>query len=73
MTDFRNRLQFDRLVYSLWLIFAAISACAAIFCVIFGRWSWALGWFVGALALAAHARLERFDGHTHRNGGVEAP
>jgi hypothetical protein len=72
MTDFRNRLQYSPLLYHLWYVLAALCLVAAVWCSVVGAWPWVLGWTVGAIALAAHARLERLDGHKHSTG-VEAP
>jgi len=72
MSDFRNRLSYSAIAYHAWYVLAALNAVAAFWAAFVGEWGWALGWTVGAIALSAHARLERLDGHTHRSG-VEAP
>lgn len=72
MNDFRHRLAHSPVLYHTWLVLACFCAVAAVWCVVFGAWTWVLGWTVGALALSAHARLERFDGHKHR-GWIEVP
>jgi len=72
MADFRNRLSYSAIAYHAWHVLAALSAVAAFWAAFVDEWGWSLGWTVGAVALSAHARLERLDGHTHRSG-VEAP
>lgn len=68
-----TRLRYSDTLYYTWYVLAVAAACAAIFTgPLMSEWGWALGWTVGAVALSAHARLERFDGHTHRDG-VEVP
>lgn len=71
--DWRNRLRYSVFLYSIWWGLATCSGCMAIFTgPIAGEWGWALGFTVGAIALSAHARIERLDGHEH-HGGVQAP
>ena len=69
----RTRLRYSDVAYFGWFLLAVFSAVAAVFAVVFGQWAWVLGFTVAALALSAHARLERFDGHGHRGGGVDVP
>lgn len=72
MADFRNRLFYSHVLYHLWFGLTVACLVAAVFCLVMGAWPWVLGWTVGAVALSAHARLERFDGHKHGHG-VEVP
>lgn len=71
--DFRNRLKYSDVLFHLWWICTVASLSASVFCLVFGQFTWALGWFIGAVALSAHARLEHLDGHTHNNSNVEVP
>jgi hypothetical protein len=69
-----DKLRFSHGPYLLWWTLTTMSFCAAILTgPIGGAWDWSLGWTVGGLALSAHARLERLDGHHHRDGTVEVP
>lgn len=72
MVDFRNRLSYSAILYHVWLVASILCAIAAVWCTVVGEWAWVLGWVVASIALSAHARVERLDGHTHRSG-VEAP
>jgi hypothetical protein len=72
MADFRNRVHYSHVIFHVWFVLAILCGVAAAWCVIAGEWGWVLGWTVGAVALSAHARLERFDGHKHGHG-VEVP
>lgn len=68
-----ERLRYQHLFYSAWWVAAVFCGVAGVFCLVLGWWGWVLGWTVGALACAAHGRLERFDGHSHKGVNVEVP
>lgn len=67
-----NRLRYSEVAYYVLTMLAGLTAVASLMSMLFSEWGWALGWGVGGLALSAHARLERLDGHSHR-GGVDVP
>jgi len=72
MVNRPTQLTYSDVLFHVWYILAAGCGVAAVWTMVVGEWGWTLGWVVGSLALSAHARLERFDGHKHQ-GGVEVP
>jgi len=67
-----TRLRYSDTLYYIWVIIAVTCVMMGFFTLMNGEWAWTFGCGGWALAAAAHARLEKFDGHKHA-GGVEVP
>lgn len=65
-------VRYSPTAYYMWCVAAALCAVGALFSLLVAEWGATLGFFAVGVSLAAHARLERLEGHRH-GYGVEVP